>query len=644
MRRRPLTLKDHHKERRIFAVRLVISGVLVVLMTVGLISRMVWLQVFQHSHFTTLSDENRIQTQAVAPPRGLITDRDGVILAANRPDFSVEITPEQVPDLDHMFQQLGQLITLDADDIEQFKKRLHSPRRPWEPIPLRGRLSEAEIARLTVNQHRLPGVRVAATPIRYYPYGKLFSHVLGYVNRLSADDINGMTLDERANYAGTHFYGRIGIEHYYESRLHGQAGYRQVETNARGRILRVLEEQPPVPGKNLRLTISMKVQKAAYDALGDRRGAVVAIDPRDGSVLAFVSRPGFDPNLFVTGISHKDYAAYRKDHDHPLFNRALQGRYPPGSTIKPFMGLAGLDAGTTTWQRTIFDPGYFQLDGNPHRYRDWKTWGHGTVDLNKAIEESCDTYFYDLAVRTGISRIHAFLSRFSFGQSTGIDLDNESTGILPSKEWKKAARGRPWYHGDTVNVGIGQGFLLVTPLQLATATAILAHSGKQVVPTLAADVIPPALRPDIELSDPDNWQRMKAAMGEVVTGAHGTARGMRRDAQYSMGAKSGTAQVFSVEQGETYNAKELAERLLDHALLISFAPLDKPAIAVAVIIENGQHGGSVAGPVARQVMDAWLLNDQGQLAVPPPLNRPSSLSVNQPASNPLAGYPEGLLQ
>lgn len=640
--RRPLTLKDHHNEQRIFSTRLLVSAALVVILSAGLVGRMVWLQVFQHSHYTTLSDENRIQTQAVAPPRGLIIGRDGAILAANRPDFTVELTPEQIPNLDQTFKALGKLIALDPDDIERFRNRLKSPRRPWEPIPLRGRLTEEEIAKLTVNQHRLPGVRVAANPIRHYPHGILFSHVLGYVNRLSAEDLDNMSLDQQANYAGTHYFGRSGVERYYEDRLHGKVGYRQVETNARGRILRVLEEQPPVPGKNLRLTISLKVQQAAYDALGKRRGAVVAIDPRDGSVLAFVSRPGFDPNLFVTGISHKDYARYRDDLDHPLFNRALQGRYAPGSTIKPFMGLAGLDADTTDWQRTIFDPGYYQLDGDPHRYRDWKRWGHGVVDLRKAIIQSCDTYFYGLAFRTGIARIHAFLSRFSFGAATGIDLNNESDGILPSKSWKKGAKGRPWYFGDTINVGIGQGFLLVTPLQLATGTAILAHDGRQVVPTLAADATPPALRPDVQLRNPDNWKRMQAAMGDVVSTIHGTAQVMKRGAKYDIGAKSGTAQVFSVDQGETYNAHDLTKRLLDNALLIGFAPLDHPAIAVAVIIENGQHGGSVAGPVARKVMDAWLLNDKGELDVPAPLHRPSSASVNQPATNPLANYPEGL--
>tara|TARA_A100001391_G_scaffold164665_1_gene124394 strand:+ start:6385 stop:8274 length:1890 start_codon:yes stop_codon:yes gene_type:complete len=619
--RRPLTLKDHHHEQRIFSFRLLVAAFLVVALSLVLVGRMAWLQISQHSRYTTLSDENRVQTQAVPPPRGLITDRNGEILAANRPDFAVELIIEQVPDLEATLTRIGELVALAPDDLERFHRRLASPRRPWDPIPLRGRLSEEEIARLTVNQHRLPGVRVAANLVRHYPHGKLFSHVLGYVNRLNVEDLDAMTLTEQSNYAGTHYYGRTGIERYYEQRLHGKVGYRQVETNARGRILRVLEEQPPEPGQNLRLTLDMKVQQAAYDALGDRRGAVVAIDPRDGSVLAFVSRPGFEPNLFVNGISHQDYARYREDHDNPLFNRALQGRYPPGSTVKPFIGLAGLDAGVTDWQRTIFDPGYYQLEDNPHRYRDWKRWGHGWVDMTKAVVESCDTYFYDLGFKLGIARMHDFLSDFSLGQPTGIDLLNESAGLLPSKEWKRAARGTPWFHGDTINASIGQGFVLTTPLQLATATAILAHHGKQVTPTLAADELRPPPRPDIVLNNERDWSRMEHAMEEVVHGDHGTARVMAKDAPYRMGAKSGTSQVFSVGQEETYNEDELAERLLDHALLISFAPVDHPAIAVAVLVENGRHGGSTAGPVARQVMDAWLLNDQGELDVPAPLPR-----------------------
>ncbi|MGJ3255703.1 MAG: penicillin-binding protein 2 [Alcanivorax sp.] len=613
--RRPLTLKDHHHEQRIFSVRLVVAVFLVLLLTLILVSRMIWLQVIQHSRYTTLSDNNRVQTLAVSPPRGLITDRDGVILAENRPDFSLELIIEQAGELDQLIGELSKLIELDEGDLERFQKRRLTARRPWEPVPLRGRLSEEEIARLVVNQHRLPGIRISADPIRHYPHGILFSHVLGYVNRINAQDLEAMTLDEQRDYAGTHFYGRSGIERFYEDQLHGQVGYRQVETNARGRILRVLEEQPPVPGEDLRLRLSMRVQKAAYDALGERRGAVVAIDPRDGSVLAFVSRPGFDPNLFVTGISYKDYSAYQSDPDNPLFNRALQGRYPPGSTIKPMLGIAGLDAGVTNWQRTISDPGYYQLENDPHRYRDWKRWGHGRVDLHKAVVQSCDTYFYDMGFKLGIARMHEYMSLFSLGAPTGIDLYNESSGIMPSKQWKRAYRNRPWFHGDTINASIGQGFVLTTPLQLATATAIMASHGKKVVPSIAGEK-QAVERTGITLNDESNWEKMTDAM-VAVTGPRGTARVMAVDAQYAIAAKSGTAQVFSVGQDETYNEDELAERMLDHALMVSFGPAEQPAIAVGVLVENGRHGGSTAGPVARQVMDAWLLNENGELEVPP---------------------------
>jgi len=613
--RRPLTLKDHHHEQRIFSVRLVVAVFLVLLLTLILISRMIWLQVIQHSRYTTLSDKNRVQVIAVSPPRGLITDRDGVILAENRPDFSLEIVIEQATDLDALIEDLGTMVALDDSDLERFHKRRQTARRPWEPIPMRARLTEEEIARLAVNQHRLPGIRISANPIRHYPHGDALSHVIGYVNRINSQDLEAMTLNEQRDYAGTHFYGRSGIERFYEDRLHGQVGYRQVETNARGRILRVLEEQPPIPGEDMRLRISMRVQEAANKALGDRRGAVVAIDPRDGSVLAFVSKPGFDPNLFVTGISHKDYSAYQSDPDNPLFNRALQGRYPPGSTIKPMLGLAGLDAGVTNWQRTISDPGYYQLENNPHRYRDWKRWGHGRVDMHKAVVQSCDTYFYDMGFKLGIARMHEYMTKFSLGQPTGIDLYNESRGVMPSKEWKRAYRNSAWFHGDTINASIGQGFVLATPLQLATATAITASHGKQIVPTLGGETHP-VERDDIVLKNESDWEKMTEAM-VAVTGPKGTARVMAVDAQYPIAAKSGTAQVFSVGQDETYNEEELAERMLDHALMVSFAPAETPAIAVAVLIENGRHGGSVAGPVARQVMDAWLLDDNGQLDVPP---------------------------
>lgn len=614
-----LTLRDRNREERIFSGRLLWALLFVATLTLVLVGRMVWLQWLEHDRFRSLADDNRIQTLAVAPPRGLILDRDGRVLADNRPAFSVTLVPEQIGDLGDVLQRLQSVIALDAEDLEAFHDRLASPRRPWEPVPLRSRLTEEEIARIAVIQHELPGVRIQAEAIRHYPHAELLSHLVGYVNRINADDLRGMTREQQADYAGTHFYGRTGIERYYEDRLHGGAGFRKVEINARGRILRVVENQPPEPGQDLRLALDLEVQRAAFDALGDRRGAVVAIDPRDGGLLAFVSRPGFDPNLFVTGISHRAYADYRDDHDKPLFNRATQGQYPPGSTVKPFIGLAALQAGVTNWQRSIHDPGFYSLEDDPHVYRDWKKGGHGRVDLHKAVVQSCDTYYYDMGFKLGIERMHDFLSRFHLGRETGIDLPSESTGILPNKEWKRGARGAGWYHGDTVNASIGQGFMLSTPLQLAHATALFARHGEPVIPHAAAQ---PHRRPDeppITLKDPEDWQKMGQAMEDVVYGLRGTARIVGRGSKYRIAGKTGTSQVFSVAQDEEYNEEEVAERLRDHALFIAYAPAENPAIAVAVLVENGSHGGSTAGPVARQTMDAWLLNDAGEFQLPPPL-------------------------
>lgn len=633
----PMTFKDHHREGRIFTVRLLWAFGFVVLLALVLVARMVWLQSLQHDRYATLSNKNRMQTQAIAPPRGLIYDRRGVLLADNQPDFSLAIVPEMVADLDAMLAELGTYMALEQSDIDRFRRRLNSPRRPWEPVPLRARLTETEMARIAVSQHRLRGVRIDVEAIRNYSHGELFSHVLGYVNRISAEDIEAMTPEERANYSGTHYTGRIGVERFYERLLHGIAGFRKVETNAHGRILRVLEESPPQPGQDLRLHLDLKVQKAAWDALGDRRGAVVAIDPRDGGVLAFVSRPGFDPNLFVTGISHVDYAGYRDDHDQPLFNRALQGQYPPGSTVKPIIGLAGLAAGVTDWQRTIWDPGYYRIEGETRVFRDWRRWGHGHVDMNKAIMQSCDTYFYDMGYRLGIDRMAAFLRNFGLGDRTGVDLPSEARGILPSREWKRSVRNQGWFHGDTINASIGQGYMLTTPLQLALSTAILARQGDTVVPRVAQWVPPASPLDDTVLEQHDHWRRMTQSMVNVIHSSQGTARALGQNAQFHIAGKSGTAQVFSLANDQEYNAQEIAERLRDHALFVAFAPAEQPAIAVGVLVENGGGGGSAAGPVARAVMDAWLLNDDGELEIPPPAlpeTVPASLGGPLPAAAP----------
>jgi penicillin-binding protein 2 len=611
-----LTFKDHHTESRIFTGRLLFCVAVVLVLTGVLLGRMVWLQWAEHERYRALSDENRIQTRAITPPRGLILDRDGRVLAENRPTFSVTLVPEQIKDMEATLAALRDRIELEDQDLERFRARLDSPRRPREPVPLRSRLTEAEIARLVVTRHEHPGVRVEAEAIRHYPHEQLMSHVVGYVNRINAEDLRRMSQAERARYAGTHFYGRTGLESFYQDRLHGRPGSRQVETNARGRTLRVVSETAPQAGEDLRLALDLEVQKAAWRALGERRGAVVAMDPRDGGVLAFVSRPGFDPNRFVTGISHDRYQAYRENLDKPLFNRAARGQYPPGSTIKPFIGLAGLEHDVTDWGYTIYDPGYFSLENDPHRYRCWKREGHGKVDLHKAVVVSCDTYYYEMGFNLGIQRMHDFLARFSLGQPTHIDLPGESAGILPSKEWKKRARGASWYHGDTVNASIGQGFMLSTPLQLAQATTFFARHGDPTVPHLAAQPHREPALEELQLDQPRNWERMGQAMEDVVHGLRGTARVVGRNAKYRIAGKTGTSQVVSIPQGEEYDEAEIAERLRDHALFVAYAPAEDPAIAVAVLVENGSHGGSTAGPVARATMDAWLLDDNGELAIP----------------------------
>ena len=618
-----LKFKDYQQENRVFSARLMITLLVVCLLALVLGGRMVWLQAMQHERYTMLSDRNRVQTQPLAPPRGLIRDREGRILADNRPNFSVALVPEQIGDMEETLRELNALVELEENDIRRFQRQLESPRRPWEPVPLRARMDEEELARVAVNQHRLPGVRIDATPIRNYPHGEMLSHALGYVNRLSRRDLENMTAEQRARYAGTHFHGRDGLEAQYEGLLHGSAGYRRVETNARGRILRVLEEEPPQPGDDLQLHLDLEVQRAAWDALEGRRGAIVAMDPRDGGILAFASRPGFDPNKFVTGISREDFNAYRDDLDRPLFNRILQGQYPPGSTIKMMHALAGLEHGVVEWEDTIWDPGYFELPGQERPFRDWKREGHGWVDMHRAIAESCDTYFYKMAYELGIDRMQEFNSGFGFGRRTGIDLPNERPGIQPSREWKRQAHGESWYHGDTINTSIGQGYMLSTPLQLAYATTMLSRRGDPVLPRLAANAGEEGMvvREPVQLEDPGNWGRMQAAMEHVLHGERGTARMTGLRSNYRIAGKTGTSQVFSLEAEEEYDEDEIEERLRDHALFIGFAPSEDPSIAVAVLVENGGSGGGVAAPKAREVMDAWLLDENGDMNPPPPLEQ-----------------------
>ncbi|MDC0664040.1 penicillin-binding protein 2 [Marinobacter sp. SS21] len=605
--------KDTAAERRLFQRRTLVVFGFVVLMLGGLLGRMYQLQVLEHDTYTTLSDKNRVQVQSVAPTRGLIYDRNGTLLAENRPVFSVTIVPERVSDMDTTLAQLTQLLSISEEDLERFQRRLTEPRRPYQELPLRYDLDEQEIAALAVHRHELPGVEVSAELVRYYPYGEITSHALGYVGRINREELQRI---DPVNYAGTNYIGKSGIEYFYEEKLHGRVGYQHVETNARGRTLRVLERENPVPGEDLRLHLDLQLQKLAYQLLDGRRGAIVAVEPTTGGLLALASVPGFDANLFVTGIGVAAYRELSTSHDKPLFNRALRGQYPPGSTIKPMMGIAALDSGVTTRDRVVWDPGYFQLQAGGRRYRDWKRGGHGWVDLTDSIAESCDIYFYDAAVRMGIDTMHDYMDRFGFGQDTSLDVSGALSGLLPSRDWKKAVRNEPWYPGDSVNMGIGQGFLLATPLQLATATAVVANRGTWAEPRLLLDVVgddsleavlPETTRESVVLKNPDDWEFVVNAMAEVMHGRRGTARRAALGAPYRMAGKTGTAQVFSLAQDEEYDEEEVRERLRDHALFVGFAPLDEPKIAVAVIVENGGSGSGTAAPVARAMFDAWLL-------------------------------------
>lgn len=611
---RPTTLKDHFRETRQFTNRAVLALGLAIGLLLVLLARLVNLQIIEHDNYTVLSDKNRVHIRAVPPTRGLIYDRNGALLAENLPSYRLEIIAEQVDQMDETIAALRQLVTISDDDITRFKKRLKKTRR-YKPVPLRLRLSDEEVARFAVNRHRFPGVDTVAHLYRHYPLGKLGVHAIGYVGRISEQELQQIDV---ANYEGSDYIGKTGLEKFYEDLLHGEVGVEQVETNAQGRTLRVLERTPPVPGLNLHLSLDVELQRIAEHALGEENGAVVAIDPTDGSVLALVSTPTFDPNLFVGGIDAKTYQGLRNSRDQPLFNRAIRGRYPPGSTIKPFIGLAGLEYGLINPNVSTYCQGWYMLDGDERKYRDWKKTGHGHVDLTQAIVESCDVYFYDLALTLGIDRLSHFLEPFGFSDVTGIDISGELAGLAPSRQWKRHAKGEVWYPGETLITGIGQGFFLTTPLQLAAATAALSHQGQQLRPrmvTATEDPVydeliwfPSVPNMSVPVVDPANWDYIVRAMTKVVHSPRGTARRISRGAKFKIAGKTGTAQVFGIKQDEEYVAEDISKKLRDHALFMGFAPVDNPRISVAVIVENGGSGGAVASPIARKVMDYYLNN------------------------------------
>ncbi|WP_083026370.1 penicillin-binding protein 2 [Vreelandella lionensis] len=607
------TLKNPEQELRIFRVRALLAVLVVIVLTSLLVSRLGYLQIVQHDLYSTRSEKNRVRVEPLPPNRGLIYDRNGALLAENRPTYNLTLVRERVDDLDDTLALLVDLLELPEEEIEAFQVRSRQRQRPFQPALLMSDLSEEQIARLAVNRHRLPGVEVEAQLLRYYHDAEVMAHALGYVGRINAEELQDL---DPGRYAGTHFIGKTGVERFYETELHGEAGLRNVETNAPGRVLRELGRTDPVPGANLTLTLDRSLQMLAYELLDGRRGSIVAIVPNTGEILAMVSTPGFDSNQFVTGIDVASYRALQEDIDLPLFNRAIRGHYPPGSTIKPFLALAGLVDGVITPDSTINDPGFYQLPNDSRRYRNWLRWGHGRVDMERSIAVSNNTYYYTLAHDLGIDKLHERMTNFGFGQRVAHDVQGESTGLMPSRDWKRARFNQPWYPGETLSVGIGQGYWQVTPLQLASATAALANRGHWVKPRLALRIgeepVPeelPDTLPDIQLANDNWWNRVYSGMEKVLNGSEGTARRTGVGLEYRMGGKSGTAQVFSLGQDQRYNAEELEERLRDHALFMAFAPIEEPKIAVSVIVENAGGGSTHAAHLARAMTDAWLLED-----------------------------------
>ena len=617
-------MQDHEIEQRAFVTRATVVFLVAAVLILGLLARFVDLQMFKHSIYSTRSDENRILVQPIPPDRGLMYDRRGVLLADNRPIRTLAIVVEGVADLDTAIGELGSFIDISDSEIGEFNRRIEQPRRPYEPVALKVNLTDDEVARIKVDGHRWRGVEVVVENLRYYPLASLMVHAVGSVRRIDEDDLQ--TLDA-VRYSGTKFVGRFGAEQFYERSLHGEVGYQHVEIDVRGRVHRVLPENevPAVGGQNLTLHLDSRLQTTAHAALGERRGAVVALDPRSGGILALVSNPGYDPNPFITGIPQEEYRLLAASADTPLFNRATWGTYAPGSTFKPVVALAGLSAGVTDWERTIIDTGEFRLPGQSRVYRDW-SWtannsgGQGIVALRKAIFRSSNVYFYQLGTRVGIDALGEFASQFGFGTATALDVD-AAGGVLPTRIWKKGAQGENWYLGDTVNMSIGQGHLLVTPLQLATTAMVIANRGRWVQPRLLLSSDAPlsgfdAPSPPPEVRGPteQDWEMLVDAMEDVV---HRGNQGFRengtawfyigRDIGYRMAGKSGSAQVVEIRQGEEYDEEALDERQRNHAWFIAFAPADDPRIALSVLVENGGGGSSVAAPVAKEVIDAYLL-------------------------------------
>ncbi|MCC7328288.1 MAG: penicillin-binding protein 2 [Burkholderiales bacterium] len=614
-------MRNTEREVFLFRRRLVIVGLLALLAFVGLFARFSYLQVYRHEHYRTLAESNRVAIVPIAPNRGVITDRNGIVLAQSYSAYTLELTPARIANLEATIDELANIVDISPRDRKRFRKLLDESKN-FESMPLRTRLSDQEVARFAVNRYRFPGVDIKARLFREYPYREIASHVIGYIGRINERDVERIaSWDETANYKGSDYIGKVGVEISYENELHGTTGVEEVEVDAAGRAVRTLSRLPPVSGNNLRLSLDIRLQEVAEQAFGDRRGALVAIDPATGDILAFVSKPGYDPNLFVEGIDTANWEALNESPDKPLLNRPLRGAYPPGSTIKPFLALGALASGKRTPQFAISDPGFFQLPGSSYRFRDDKPGGHGSVDMYKSIVASCDTYYYVLASDTDIDDTARFLSPLGFGRKTGVDIEGELTGVLPSRDWKRSRfagekyrdEHRKWYLGDSISAGIGQGYNSFTPMQLAYATAIIANDGVAFRPHLVKNIL--NLKTGEErIVAPQPTHRIGAKPGEIaiirnaMVGVNREGTGARAfaGAAYTSGGKTGTAQVYSLK-GENYVAHKIDERLRDHAWFIAYAPAVQPRIALAVLVENGGFGAQAAAPIARKVLDYFLL-------------------------------------
>lgn len=607
--------RDHSSESALFFRRAIVAFIGILLLSGVLVANLYHLQVQNYEDYQTRSNDNRIKLLPIPPSRGLIYDRNGILLAENRTVFQLEMVPEKVDSVDKTLAALRPIVGLTDEDIANFRKERKRSRR-FSSIPIKTPLNEEQVARFAINQYLFPGVEVKGYLKRYYPYGEALTHVIGYVAKINDKDVERLDKEGRlANYAGTHDIGKLGIEKYYENILHGQVGSEEVEVNNRGKVIRKLREQPATAGQNITLSLDLELQQYIERILGKRRGAVVVMDPRDGSILAMVSSPSYDPNLFVNGIPGKTYSALLNDPDRPLINRTTQGTYPPASTVKPLITVAALESGAITTKTTLFDPGWWKLPGSEKRYRDWKKWGHGQLNITKAIEESADTFFYQVAYDMGIDRLSEWMKKFGFGQYTGVDISEERSGVMPSREWKMARYRKPWYQGDTIPVGIGQGYWTATPLQLAKAMTILINDGEVKPPHLLKSIqgngitmnYPEENLPSIGVKDSGYWEIAKDGMYGVNNRPNGTARRSFAGTPYKSAGKSGTAQVFSLAPNQTYDAKKLANYLHDHAWFTGFAPYDNPQVVVSILLENAGGGSTNGAPIARKIFDHILL-------------------------------------